>query len=89
MPARYLAVDIAEDALARSLARLAPEFPEVELGGIVVDFTDGLDLEADLDAARSRSSTRARRSATSRPTRRARSSRASTSTARRGRAAGS
>jgi len=49
MPARYLAVDIAEDALARSLARLAPEFPEVELGGIVVDFTDGLDLEADLD----------------------------------------
>jgi dimethylhistidine N-methyltransferase len=50
MPARYLAVDIAEDALARSLARLAPEFPEVELRGIVVDFTQGLDLEADLDA---------------------------------------
>ena len=50
MPARYLAVDIAEDALARSLARLAPEFPEIELRGIVVDFTDGLDLEADLDA---------------------------------------
>ena len=50
MPSRYLAVDIAEDALARSLARLAPEFPEVELRGIVVDFTHGLDLEADLDA---------------------------------------
>ena len=49
MPARYLAVDIAEDALARSLARLAPEFPEVHLEGIVVDFTEGLDLEADLD----------------------------------------
>jgi dimethylhistidine N-methyltransferase len=49
MPARYLAVDIAEDALARSLARLAPEFPEIELRGIVVDFTHGLDLEADLD----------------------------------------
>jgi dimethylhistidine N-methyltransferase len=49
MPARYLAVDIAEDALARSLARLAPEFPEIDLAGIVVDFTDGLDLEADLD----------------------------------------
>ena len=50
MPARYVAVDIAEDALARSLARLAPEFPEVELRGIVVDFTHGLDLEGDLDA---------------------------------------
>ena len=50
MPARYLAVDIAEDALARSLARLAPEFPEIDIAGIVVDFTDGLDLEADLDA---------------------------------------
>jgi dimethylhistidine N-methyltransferase len=49
MPARYVAVDIAEDALARSLARLAPEFPEVDLAGIVVDFTDGLDLEGDLD----------------------------------------
>ena len=49
MPARYLAVDIAEDALARSIARLAPEFPEVELQGIVVDFTEGLDLQADLD----------------------------------------
>jgi dimethylhistidine N-methyltransferase len=50
MPSRYLAVDIAEDALMRSLDRLAPEFPEIELRGIVVDFTDGLDLEADLDA---------------------------------------
>jgi uncharacterized SAM-dependent methyltransferase len=89
MPARYLAVDIAEDALARSLARLAPEFPEVELGGIVVDFTDGLDLEAISTGARPRSSTRDRRSATSRPTRRARSSRASARTSRRGRAAGS
>ena len=50
MPARYLAVDIAEDALARSLDRLAPEFPEIDLAGIVVDFTDGLDLASDLDA---------------------------------------
>ena len=48
-PARYLAVDIAEDAIARALDRLAAEFPEVELGGVVVDFTRGLDLEADLD----------------------------------------
>lgn len=50
MPSRYFAVDFAEDALARSLARLAESFPEVELAGIVVDFTEGLDLEADLDA---------------------------------------
>lgn len=49
MPARYLAVDIAEDALARALARIASDFPEVEVSGIVVDFATGLDLEADLD----------------------------------------
>ena len=49
MPARYLAVDIAGDALARSLARLATEFPEIDMAGIVVDFTQGLDLDADLD----------------------------------------
>ncbi len=48
-PARYLAVDIARDAIARALGRLEPEFPGVELTGIVVDFTAGLDLEADLD----------------------------------------
>jgi len=47
--ARYLAVDIAEDAIARALDRLAAEFPEVELVGVVVDFSRGLDLEADLD----------------------------------------
>ena len=48
-PARYLAVDIAREAIARALARLEPEFPSVELAGIVADFTNGLDLEADLD----------------------------------------
>jgi len=49
-PSRYLAVDAAEDALARSLARLADAFPEVDVGGVVADFTEGLDLESDLDA---------------------------------------
>lgn len=49
MPARYLAVDIAEDALARSLARVSAAFPEVEVAGIVADFAPGLDLEGDLD----------------------------------------
>lgn len=47
-PARYIAVDIAGDALARALARMAPEFPDLELTGIVADFTRGLDLRADL-----------------------------------------
>jgi dimethylhistidine N-methyltransferase len=47
-PSRYVAVDIAGEALARALARMAPEFPELELTGIVADFTDGLDLRDDL-----------------------------------------
>ena len=47
-PARYVAVDIAGDALARALARMAPEFPDLPLAGIVADFTDGLDLALDV-----------------------------------------
>ena len=50
-PTRYVAVDIAGDALARALARLAPEFPELALTGIVADFSDGLDLRSDLGDA--------------------------------------
>ena len=34
-PSRYLAVDIAADAIAAALATMAPEFPEVEMVGIV------------------------------------------------------
>jgi dimethylhistidine N-methyltransferase len=49
-PARYIAVDFAGDEIAKSLATMAPEFPETEMLGIVADFTHGLDLEADLDA---------------------------------------
>jgi dimethylhistidine N-methyltransferase len=48
-PARYLAVDFAGDEIAKSLATMAPDYPEVEMLGIVADFTHGLDLEADLD----------------------------------------
>jgi dimethylhistidine N-methyltransferase len=48
---RYLAVDLAATEIERALARLAPEFPEVEMIGVVADFTAGLDLAADLDAA--------------------------------------
>ncbi|HET9046440.1 MAG TPA: L-histidine N(alpha)-methyltransferase [Casimicrobiaceae bacterium] len=50
-PTRYVAVDIAGDTLARALARLAPEFPDLELTGIVADFTQGLDLRRDLGDA--------------------------------------
>ena len=47
-PTRYIAVDIAGDALARALARMAPEFPWLEATGIAADFTRGLDLAKDL-----------------------------------------
>ena len=47
-PSRYVAVDFASDEIARSLARMAPEFPEIEMLGIVADFTRGLDLRHDL-----------------------------------------
>ena len=47
-PSRYVAVDFASDEIARSLARMAPEFPEIEMLGIVADFTRGLDLQHDL-----------------------------------------
>ena len=48
-PARYIAVDVAEDQLADSLRRVADAFPALDVRGVVVDFTEGLDLEADLD----------------------------------------
>ncbi len=50
-PVRYVAVDFAGEEIARSLARLAPDFPAVEMLGIVADFTRGLDLRHDLGAA--------------------------------------
>jgi L-histidine Nalpha-methyltransferase len=47
---RYLAVDIARDALAATLAALRHDHPAIDATGIVTDFTQGLDLEADLGA---------------------------------------
>ena len=56
----------------RSLARMAPEFPEIEMLGVVADFTRGpRPAPRSRRAIRSRSSIRARRSATSRRPRRA------------------
>ena len=48
-PARYLAVDIAAEELRRSLDRMAPEFPQVEMAGVVADFQHGLSLDGVLD----------------------------------------
>lgn len=50
-PSRYIAVDIAGAEIANSLAKMVPEFPEIEMLGVVADFGSGLDLEQDLDAA--------------------------------------
>jgi dimethylhistidine N-methyltransferase len=48
-PARYIAVDIAAAELERALARMAPDYPEVEMLGVVADFTAGLPLDDVLD----------------------------------------
>jgi dimethylhistidine N-methyltransferase len=49
-PARYVAVDIAGDEIARAIDRISPDFPEVEMVGVVTDFSRGLDLDSVLDA---------------------------------------
>ncbi|HUL57044.1 MAG TPA: L-histidine N(alpha)-methyltransferase [Usitatibacter sp.] len=49
-PARYVAVDIAAAEIESALARMAPEFPDVEMIGVVADFTRGLPLEGILDS---------------------------------------
>jgi L-histidine N-alpha-methyltransferase len=48
LPSRYIAVDIAEDAIGAALARMAPQYPAIEMLGIVTDFAGGLDLRHDL-----------------------------------------
>jgi dimethylhistidine N-methyltransferase len=47
-PRRYLAVDIARAPINKALSGLAPEFPEIEMLGIVTDFARTLDLHQDL-----------------------------------------
>lgn len=47
-PSRYCAVDIAEAHLEHSLGRLAEEFPDTEIVGIVMDIAAGLQLDGDL-----------------------------------------
>jgi len=48
-PARYIAVDIAGPEIERALARMAPEFPEVEMIGVIADFGGGLPIDDILD----------------------------------------
>ncbi len=50
-PSRYIAVDIAGAEIANTLAKMANDFPEIDMLGVVADFTHGLDLEQDLDPA--------------------------------------
>jgi dimethylhistidine N-methyltransferase len=47
-PSRYLAVDIAGPTMETSLANMAPEFPEIEMVGLITDFSENLELPADL-----------------------------------------
>ena len=48
-PRRYIAVDIAESEIHRALTGMARDFPELELVGVVTDFSRRLDLEGVLD----------------------------------------
>ena len=48
-PSRYVAVDIAGPEIARALDRMAPDFPETEMIGVVTDFSRGVDLQDILD----------------------------------------
>jgi dimethylhistidine N-methyltransferase len=48
-PSRYIAVDIAGPEIARALDRMAPDFPETEMIGVVTDFSRTLDVEDVLD----------------------------------------
>jgi dimethylhistidine N-methyltransferase len=50
LPCRYVAVDIAAAAIAPALARLAPLHPDVEMIGVVTDFSRRLDLVDAIDA---------------------------------------
>ena len=47
-PRRYIAVDIALAPINKALSGLAPEFPEIEMLGIVTDFARALNLHGDL-----------------------------------------
>ena len=47
-PQRYLAIDIAGPTLDTALGNMAAEFPEIEMFGLITDFSQRLDIPADL-----------------------------------------
>ena len=49
-PRRYVAVDIAAAAIAPALLRMAQAFPDVELCGVVTDFSQRLDVGDAIDS---------------------------------------
>jgi uncharacterized SAM-dependent methyltransferase len=49
-PCRYVAVDIAEAEIHRALTGIARDWPDLELIGVVTDFSRRLDLDGVLDA---------------------------------------
>ena len=49
-PRRYLAVDIAEQEIDDALGRMARDFPDVEMVGVIMDFSRSLELDDVLDA---------------------------------------
>lgn len=51
-PKRYLAVDIAGPSLESALAKMATDFPETEMIGLVTDFSQSLQIPPDLLAGR-------------------------------------
>jgi dimethylhistidine N-methyltransferase len=48
-PARYIAVDIAGPEIERALARMSPDFPEIEMVGVITDFSRAIALDGVLD----------------------------------------
>jgi dimethylhistidine N-methyltransferase len=49
-PSRYIAVDIAGAEIERALARMAPDYPEIEMIGVIADFAGGLPIDDVLDS---------------------------------------
>jgi dimethylhistidine N-methyltransferase len=49
-PRRYVAVDIAATAIAPALLRMAQAFPDVDLCGVVTDFSRRLDIRGAIDS---------------------------------------
>jgi len=47
-PTRYVAVDIADDALESALPQLASAHPQIDVRGVLTDFTRGLELAPDM-----------------------------------------